>query len=57
MVTEGQALVYTVYPFTGMQTYLQAQDDARRQKRGLWGDPSVVDRAEGLIREWARQAS
>lgn len=56
LVTEGQALVYTVYPFAGMQSYLSAQADARRQKRGLWADPTVVERAEGLIREWARQA-
>jgi endonuclease YncB( thermonuclease family) len=57
LVSEGHALVYTVYPFTGMQTYLQAQDTARRRKAGLWGDPQVVERAEGLLREWARQAS
>lgn len=57
LVTEGHALVYTVYPFSGMQAYLQAQDDARRRKLGFWGDPGVVERAEGLLREWARQAS
>jgi micrococcal nuclease len=57
LVSEGHALVYTVYPFAGMQAYLQAQEAARRRKAGLWGDPQVVERAEGLLREWARQAS
>lgn len=56
MVTAGHALVYTVYPFAGMQAYLQAQAEARRERRGLWGDPTVVEKAEAIIRAWARQA-
>lgn len=57
LVAQGHAMVYTVYPFTNMQVYLQAQNEARKQKLGLWGDPSVVEKAEGLIREWARQGT
>lgn len=56
LVARGHALVYTVYPFPQMQAYLAAQAQARGQRLGLWGDPAVVERAEGLIREWARAA-
>lgn len=56
LVTQGNALVYTVYPFANMPVYLQSQAAARKQKLGIWGDPTVIERAEGLIREWARQA-
>lgn len=56
LVAQGHALVYTVYPFANMPVYLQAQTAARKQQLGLWGDSAVVERAEGLLREWARQA-
>ena len=56
LVAQGHALVYTVYPFTNMQVYLQSQAAARQKKLGIWSDPAVIERAEGLIREWARQA-
>ena len=57
LVAQGNAMVYTVYPFANMQIYLQAQNEARRQKLGLWGDPAVVEKAEGLIREWAKEGT
>jgi len=56
LVARGHALAYTVYPFAQMQAYLQAQNEARTQRLGLWADPGVVERAEGLIREWAKAA-
>jgi len=56
LVAQGHALVYTVYPFASMPVYLQAQTAARKQQLGLWGDSAVLERAEGLLREWARQA-
>ena len=56
LVTRGHALAYTVYPFAQMPAYLQAQNAARAQRLGLWADSGVVERAEGLIREWARAA-
>ena len=56
LVARGHALVYTVYPFAQMQAYLQAQQQARTQRLGLWADPAVVERAEALIRDWARAA-
>lgn len=54
LVARGHALAYTVYPFAQMSAYLQAQAAAKAQRLGLWADPAVVERAEGLIREWAR---
>jgi endonuclease YncB( thermonuclease family) len=56
LVARGQALVYTVYPFAQLQAYLQAQAQARTQHLGLWADPAAVDRADSLIRDWARAA-
>lgn len=56
LVARGHVLAYTVYPFAQMQSYLQAQNAARAQRLGLWADPAVVERAEGLIREWAKAA-
>ena len=56
LVARGHALAYTVYPFAQMSAYLQAQGAARAQRLGLWADPAVVERADGLIREWARAA-
>jgi micrococcal nuclease len=57
LVAQGHAMVYTVYPFPNMQVYLLAQGEARKQKLGLWAHPAVVERADGLIREWARQGT
>ncbi len=55
LVARGHVLVYTVYPFANLAAYLQAQVVARQQRQGLWADPLAVERADGLIREWARQ--
>ena len=56
LVGRGHALVYTVYPFPNMQSYLQAQRGAREQRLGLWADPAVIERAEALIRDWGKAA-
>jgi micrococcal nuclease len=57
MVSQGHALVYSVYPFASMPVYLQAQVTARAKSLGLWGDPEVSAKAEAMINEWARQGS
>lgn len=56
LVARGHVLAYTVYPFAQMPAYLQAQDDARAQRLGLWADPRMTERAQALLRDW-RQAT
>ncbi len=53
LVREGMTLVYTRYPFPEMATYLKEQEVARAERRGLWADPRMVTRADGLAREWS----
>ncbi len=57
LVSQGHALVYSVYPFASMPVYLQAQVQARVKNLGLWANPDVSARAEALIHTWARQGS
>ena len=56
LVKEGLALAYTVYPFPTMQIYLKEQELARADRRGLWGNPDAVVRADALATEWRKQA-
>jgi endonuclease YncB( thermonuclease family) len=56
LVKAGLALAYTVYPFPTMQIYLQEQELARADRRGLWANPDAVQRASALAAEWRRQA-
>jgi endonuclease YncB( thermonuclease family) len=55
LVRQGLALVYPVYPFPAMQSYLQEQEQARAGRRGLWSNATVTERALALIREWRNQ--
>lgn len=55
LVDQGLVLAYTVYPFPAMTVYLQAQDAARKAKRGLWANGEASERAMALIKEWQRQ--
>ena len=57
LISQGHALVYSVYPFASMPVYLQAQTAARANNLGLWGDPEVAAKAEAMINEWARLGS
>ncbi len=52
LVSKGLVLVYTVYPFPAMALYLREREAARAERRGLWGDPAVVTRADLLEQEW-----
>lgn len=56
MVSQGHAMVYTVYPFTQMSTYLAAQQDAKKQRKGLWANPALREQAEALAVQWERTA-
>ena len=55
LISQGHALVFSVYPFPSMSLYLQAQNEARAKHLGLWSDAEVSGRAEALMREWAKQ--
>ncbi|MES2941712.1 MAG: thermonuclease family protein [Pseudomonadota bacterium] len=57
LISEGHALVYSVYPFASMPVYLQAQTLARAKSLGLWGNPDVSNKAEAMVSSWARQGS
>jgi micrococcal nuclease len=52
LVKEGLVLVYTVYPFPAMSLYLEQQELARAQRRGLWANKNAADRAIALARAW-----
>jgi len=56
LVRRGLVMVYTVYPFPSMSLYLQAQETARAERRGLWGDEAVAKRADLLGRQWQLEA-
>lgn len=56
LVRRGLVMVYTVYPFPSMSLYLQAQETARADRRGLWGDETVAKRADLLGRQWQLEA-
>jgi micrococcal nuclease len=56
LVSQGLALVYTVYPFAATTVYLHEQEAARGERRGLWADEEAAKRAGLLATEWRRQA-
>jgi endonuclease YncB( thermonuclease family) len=55
LVRQGLTLVYTRYEFPQMQSYLQVQDQARQEKRGLWASERVAARAEAKLLFWDQQ--
>lgn len=55
LVRQGLVLVYTVYPFPAMQSYLQDQEQARAGRRGLWASAAASERALAMINEWRGQ--
>jgi endonuclease YncB( thermonuclease family) len=56
LVRQGLVLVYTVYPFPAMQSYLQEQELARAGRRGLWASAAASERALAMINEWRGQS-
>jgi micrococcal nuclease len=56
LVKQGLALVYTVHPFPAMSLYLEQQEAARADRRGLWADPAVVGPADLLQKNWQKEA-
>lgn len=55
MIQRGLALAYTRYPVTRQDVYLAAQDQARKQRLGLWAEPALVNRSEQLRVLWDRE--
>ena len=56
LVRRGVAMVYTAFPFPSMPSYLREQEIARAERKGLWGDPAAVKRADLLARQWREEA-
>lgn len=52
MVSKGTCLVYTKYPFPGMDNYLEAELAAEKKKLGLWSDAGIVIRSRVLKKVW-----
>ena len=55
LVKRGLVLVYSKYPFPTISIYLQAQEQARSEKKGLWADPDTAKRARLLSQSWREQ--
>jgi endonuclease YncB( thermonuclease family) len=53
LVEEGQASVYTEYPFSRETDYLAAETRAREGVRGLWGGTSATKRIRALRDTWS----
>ena len=38
MIEDGYAYAYRKYPISKLDSFIEAENDARENKRGLWGD-------------------
>lgn len=56
LVRNGNVLVYTAYPFPGMQRYLDVQAQAKSERKGLWADDAAAARADALAAIWRKEA-
>ena len=55
LIKKGYSLVYTRYDFDKMDEYLKAEAEARRQKQGCWGNPSIAARADSMKKLWEEE--
>ena len=55
LVRQGLTLVYLRYGFDRLEEYKAVQDDAEREKRGLWASERVATRAESMLRLWEQE--
>ena len=51
---QGNAVIYTKYPFKRMTRYLAAQDRANSRAVGLWSSTKARERALALQAQWSR---
>lgn len=52
LVQKGYTLVYTRFDFKDMDTYLEVQNRAKREKAGFWSDEKIADRATSMVLMW-----
>lgn len=52
LVARGFVQTFRRYPFSRMDSYLEAQEEAVAELRGLWGSPRARARAEALETTW-----
>ncbi len=55
LIRRGLTLAYVRYPFAREAEYLEAAQQAKNDRTGLWGDDNIVDRAEALEADWQRE--
>ena len=52
LVARGFSLVFVQFAFSRESAYQLVQAEARDARKGLWGDPRAVQRAQALLRSW-----
>ncbi|MGM0596253.1 MAG: thermonuclease family protein [Myxococcota bacterium] len=55
LLSRGFTLVYTKYPFAGMKEYLRVENQARKNKLGIWGNKHSIDVAIALKKKWLKE--
>ena len=57
LIKRGLVVVYTPYPFPALPLYLSAQDRARAERRGLWGNEAASARAAAVAKAWENEGA
>jgi len=52
MVAQGQAALYTEYPFSREQAYTTAEDGPRKARTGMWKGDTALKRLKALRGTW-----
>ena len=52
LIYSGWAIVYELYPFERMTSYLATERDALTKRRGLWGNEKARERSLSLKGAW-----
>lgn len=55
LVDKGMTLVYLRYDFGRIDEYVQVQQQAEQDKRGLWASERVAARSRSMLRLWEQQ--
>lgn len=54
LLKQGLVMAYPVFPFPALTIYLEEQEAARADRRGLWADAEAARRADLLLAEWRK---